>query len=51
MELNYQVLAFGHAEDLFSDADDPYVAAFQALNTGAAQRFETVSRASQLFNF
>ena len=51
VELNYQVLAFGHAEDLFSDVDDPYVAAFQALNAGAAQRFETDSSASQLFNF
>jgi hypothetical protein len=51
VELNYQVLAFGHAEDLFDDADDPYVEAFQVLNASAALRFETVSSASQLFNF
>ncbi|MGB5492039.1 MAG: hypothetical protein WBM76_14530 [Woeseiaceae bacterium] len=50
-ELNYQVLTFAHAEDLFRDAEEPHVAAFQALNASSGRRFETVSSVSQRFNF
>jgi hypothetical protein len=51
-DLNYQALAFSHAEDLFLDTDDaPHVAAFQALNASSTQLYETVSSVSQPFDF
>jgi hypothetical protein len=49
--LNYQVLAFAHGQDLFRDAEDPHVAAFQALNASSRRPFETISSVSQRFDF
>ena len=51
VRLNYQTLAYGHAQDLFRDADDPYVARFQALNESAQVRFETIGSASDSIDF
>ena len=51
VRLNYQTLAYGHAQDLFRDADDPYVARFQALNESAQVRFETIASASDSIVF
>ena len=49
--LNYQALAYGHAQDLFLDADEPRVAAFQVLNDRAQSRFETIASASGTIDF
>jgi hypothetical protein len=51
VSLNYQTLAYGHAQDLYRDADDPYVARFQALNEGTQMRFETIASASDSIDF
>jgi hypothetical protein len=51
LSLNYQALAYAHAEDLFLDADEPRVAAFQVLNDSAQSRFETIASASSTVAF
>jgi hypothetical protein len=49
--LNYQTMAYGFGQDLFTDVDDPRVALFKSLDDGARLRFETVSRDSGDINF
>jgi hypothetical protein len=51
LSLNYQALAYGHAQDLFNDADEPRVAAFETLNAGSQLRFETIASASDTIDF
>ena len=51
LSLNYQALAYGHAQDLFRDAEEPHVAVFEILNNSAQSRFETIARASETIDF
>jgi hypothetical protein len=51
VSLNYQTLAYGHAQDLFRDADDSYVALFQTLDETAQVRFETIAGTSGGIDF
>lgn len=51
LSLNYQALAYGHAQDLFRDAEEPHVAVFETLNNSAQSRFETIASASETIDF
>ena len=51
VDVNYQVVAYGFVQDLAVDADDPYVAAYLALNDGAVVRYETIASATASLNF
>lgn len=42
-KLHYQTLAYGFAQDLMQDVDEPRVALFKDLYDGADIRFETIS--------
>jgi hypothetical protein len=49
-ELRFQPLAYGFAQDLFQDADNPYVNAFRSLFQTANIRSETIASATRVVN-
>ncbi len=51
VKLNYQTLAYGFAQDLFNDIDEPRVALFKDLNDNARIRFETIFSVADNFDF
>jgi len=50
-KLNYQTMAYGFGQDLFTDVSEPQVALFKDLDDNARLRFETISSDSGDIDF